>query len=49
MEAHVYIGELLIQVGGETNQLEAKKYLEKAAETEDAYFRDKAKTLLTKI
>ncbi len=49
MEAHVYIGELLIQLGGETKKTEAKKYLKKAAETEDPYFRDKAKALLSKI
>ncbi len=49
MEAHVYIGELLIQLGGETKKTEAKKYLKKAAETKDPYFRDKAKALLSKI
>jgi tetratricopeptide (TPR) repeat protein len=49
IEAHVYLGELLIQMGGDKNKAEAKGYLEKAAQSDDPYFRDKAKELLAKI
>ncbi|MGD8290418.1 MAG: tetratricopeptide repeat protein [Desulfobacterales bacterium] len=49
IEAHVYLGELLIQIGGDKNKAEAKGYLEKAAASEDLFFRDKAKELLAKI
>jgi tetratricopeptide (TPR) repeat protein len=49
MKAHVYIGELLIQMGGDKNKSEAKGYLEKAAQSDDPFFRDKAKELLTKL
>jgi hypothetical protein len=49
MEAHVYLGELLIQIGGDKNKAEAKGYLEKAAQSEDPFFRDQAKQLLTKL
>ena len=48
-EAHVYLGELLIQMGGDKNKAEAKGYLEKAAQSDDPYFRDKAKKLLAKL
>ena len=48
-EAHVYLGELLIQMGGKKNKAEAKGYLEKAAQSDDPYFRDKAKKLLAKL
>lgn len=49
MEAHVYLGELLIELGGDQNKAEAKGYLEKATTSEDPYFRDKAKELLAKL
>ena len=49
IEAHVYLGELLIQIGGDKNKAEAKGYLEKAAQSDDPYFRDKAKELLAKL
>ncbi len=49
IETHVYLGELLIQMGGDKNKAEAKVYLEKAAQSEDLYFRDRAKELLAKI
>jgi len=49
IEAHVYLGELLIQMGGDKNKAEAKGYLEKAAQSDDPYFRDRAKELLAKL
>lgn len=48
-EAHVYLGELLIQIGGDKNKAEAKGYLQKAANSNNPYFRDMANELLTKI
>ncbi len=49
MEAHVYLGELLIQIGGDKNKAEAKGYLEKAVGSDDPYFRDKARELLKEL
>ena len=49
IEMHVYLGELLIQMGGDKNKAEAKGYLEKAAKSDDPYFRDQAKELLKKL
>ena len=49
IEVHVYLGELLIQMGGDKNKAEAKGYLEKAAKSDDPYFRDWANELLKKI
>ncbi len=49
MEAHVYIGELLVQLGGEENRSEARKYLEKASTAKNAFFRDQARALLSKM
>jgi hypothetical protein len=49
LDAHFYIGELLYQIGGKENKAEAKGLLEKAAQSEDPYFRDQAKDLLGKI
>jgi tetratricopeptide (TPR) repeat protein len=49
IEVHVYLGELLIQMGGDKNKAEAKGYLEKAAKSNDPYFRDQALELLSKI
>ena len=49
MKAHVYLGELLIQMGGDKNKTEARSYLEKATQSDDPYFRDKAMELLAKL
>jgi len=49
LEAHLYVGEVLYEIGGEKNQAEAKNLLEKAAESKDPYFADQAKDLLGKI
>jgi tetratricopeptide (TPR) repeat protein len=49
IEAHVYLGELLIQMGGDKNKAEAKLYLEKAAQSDDLYFTGRANELLAKI
>lgn len=49
IEAHVYLGELLIQLGGDKNKSEAKGYLEKAAQSDDPFFKEKAKELLAKL
>ena len=49
IEAHVYLGELLIQLGGDKNKAEAKGYLEKAAQSDDPYFKEKANELLAKL
>jgi tetratricopeptide (TPR) repeat protein len=49
IEVHVYLGELLIQMGGDKNKAEAKGYLEKAAKSDDPYFRDWANELLKKL
>ena len=46
IEAHVYLGELLIEIGGKENKAEAKGYLEKAANSDDAIFKKRAKALL---
>ena len=48
-EAYVYLGELLIQMGGDENKAEAKGLLEKATKSDDPYFRDQAKELLAKL
>lgn len=49
IEIHVYLGELLIQIGGEKNKSEAKGYLEKAAKSDDAYYKERARELLKKL
>ena len=49
LEAHFYVGEVLYEIGGEENKAEAKGLLEKAAQSDDPFFRDQAKELLTKI
>jgi len=49
LEAHFYIGEVLYQIGGDENKAEAKGLLEKAAKSEDPYFRDQARELLAKL
>ena len=49
LEAHFYLGELLYQIGGKENKAEAKGLLEKAAQSEDPFFRDQAQELLKKL
>ncbi|MCP4629701.1 MAG: hypothetical protein GY850_40270 [bacterium] len=49
IEVHVYLGELLIQIGGKDNKAEAKGYLEKAASSDDAFYKERANELLKKI
>ena len=49
LEAHFYLGEVLYQIGGKENKAEAKGLLEKAATSEDPYFRDQANELLKKL
>jgi len=49
MEVHVYLGELLIQIGGQENKAEAKGYLEKAANSDDAFYKERAQKLLKKL
>jgi tetratricopeptide (TPR) repeat protein len=49
IEVHVYIGELLIQIGGKDNKAEAKGYLEKAAQSDDVFYKERANELLKKI
>lgn len=49
MEAHIYLSEVLIGIGGDENKTEAKGYLEKALKSEDAYFRDEATRLLGEL
>jgi len=49
IEVNVYLGELLIQIGGQENKAEAKGYLEKAANSNDAFYKERAKELLKKL
>lgn len=49
MEVHVYLAELLIEMGGKENKAEAKGYLEKAVTSEDTYYSDWAKRLMDKV
>ena len=48
-EGKIYLSELLIKLGGEKNKEEAKVLLEKVSQSDDKYFSDWAKRLLTKI
>ena len=45
-EAHIFVAELLLDIGGRDNKAEARTLLEKAAGAEDPYFADWAKRLL---
>ena len=45
-EAHIFIAELLMDIGGQENKAEARALLEKAAKADDPYFSDWAKRLL---
>lgn len=49
MEVHVYLGELLIQIGGKKNKAEAKGYLDKAANSNEGFYSERAKELLKKL
>jgi tetratricopeptide (TPR) repeat protein len=49
IEAHVYLGELLIQMGSDQNKTEAKNLLQKAAGSDDPHFSKRAKELLVKL
>lgn len=49
IEAQVYLAELLVQLGGDKNKAEAKGYLEKAARSDDPYFKEKAQELMKKL
>jgi tetratricopeptide (TPR) repeat protein len=49
IEVHVYLGELLIQIGGKKNKTEAKGYLEIAANSDDAFYKERAEELLKKL
>ena len=45
----IYLGELLIDLGGDKNEAEAKMLLENAAKSDTKYFKDKALTLLKEL
>jgi hypothetical protein len=45
-EGLVFLGELLLELGGEEDMAEAKLLLEEAAQSDVKYFRDRAKKLL---
>jgi hypothetical protein len=49
IEAHLFLSECLIQLGGEANQKEAKGYLAKASQSPEKYFSDWAARLLAEI
>ena len=49
IEAQLFLAELLIQIGGDQNQSEAKGLLEKALKSDDPYFKDRAKQLQAKL
>ncbi|MBF0121332.1 MAG: hypothetical protein HQK79_21060 [Desulfobacterales bacterium] len=45
----IYIGELLIELGGDDNKKEAKELLELAAQSKRKYYKDMANSLLSKL
>jgi hypothetical protein len=49
IEAHLFLAELLIQMGGDENKKEARDYLNKAAQSQEPYFRDWAARLLAEL
>jgi tetratricopeptide (TPR) repeat protein len=49
LEAHLFLSELLIKMGGDENKREARGYLEKAALSTDGYYKDWATRLLSEI
>jgi tetratricopeptide (TPR) repeat protein len=48
-EAQLFLAELLIQMGGDKNKAEAKELLQKAAKSDDPYFKDWATQLQAKL
>jgi hypothetical protein len=49
IEAHLFLAELLTQMGGEENKKEARGYLEKASLSPDPYFKEWAARLLAEL
>jgi len=49
VEAQLFLSELLIKMGGEAKLAEAKKYLEKAAQSTNSYYKNWATRLLAEI
>ena len=48
-EAQLFLAELLIQMGGDENETEAKGYVENGLKSDDPYFVDWAKRLQSKL
>jgi tetratricopeptide (TPR) repeat protein len=48
-EARLFLAELLIQMGGEKNKTEARGYLESALNSDEPYFKKRAKELQSKL
>jgi hypothetical protein len=48
-EAYIFLAELLIDMGGKENKTEARILMEKAAKSENTYFKDWANRLLAKM
>lgn len=48
-EAHIFLAELLLQLRGNEHKTEAKALLEKAAESDEVYYRDRARRLLREM
>jgi hypothetical protein len=49
VEGQIYLAELLIDMGGKKNKAEARRLLEGAARTEEAYFKEWAERLLAEL
>jgi hypothetical protein len=48
-EVQLFLAELLIQMGGKENKNEAKGYIEKAAQSDDPYFKSYAARLKSEL
>jgi len=48
-EAQLFLAELLIQIGGEQNRIEAQNYLAKGLKADDPYFKNWAQELKNKL
>ncbi len=48
-EGQLFLAELLIQIGGNENEAEAGRYLEKGLKSDNPYFKDWAKQLQAKL
>jgi hypothetical protein len=48
-EAQLFLAELLIQIGGDENETEAKGYVEKGLKSDNPYFVDWAKRMQSKL